>query len=357
MYGNSRCRRLFSLNRGALVAIPLFTFGLSGCWYFYEKTTWTKPTMWVQTKLAFDSTFPLAMEELFDTCHDPLILAEGSTIPPLGKCGGLSDLPTERSVALGSLIQSLASMSTGIQYPDGLEEALQDEFFRLDDLSWPLQNCKYIVDLDMSVHGLWLTDLDADWTTRDGKAALHVDFDPQGTPLISGYVMGTASCPSSVSEWIVEHYAPDGPLAYVAIGLEGVDLDIYVTIEPDGLGGLTVDIEAEFSATGYDVLTHSYMTDFLVKHAGDIDEYLDENTVEGFIGMTPGELADDITDQLQASLWPLAFVIESQLEAQIPSGHKVWSVWIDAGELVILSGKTLSRPGDVPFASPPSGVR
>lgn len=324
-----------------LMTCVLVTLGATGCSTYYDETQSSTLFVYRQT-LTFDDRLPSAMENVFDDCHDPMVLDPSAVIDPLGSCagqplnayGGIE----EQMLALALATQSDIDLTDS--FPGGIEDALVDIYKFEDVMPWPMQNCEIFIELDMDLDGLALTDLDARWVEHGGVPSLHVDFDRQTSlSFISGDIDGDVDCPSAINEPVIQPHLPNGSYT---IDLTGVDLDLWFEFEIVG-GEVSTSVEADFDIGGANI--SPALSNLLVDNVGDIESILEQST-----GMALDDLADDVTAELGVQLAPLAASLDSAINNEIEAGYTVKSVSVVSGELVVEATKP--KLGGKPFPLP-----
>lgn len=325
-----------------LMTCALVALGATGCSTYYDETSGSA-LFFDRQILTFDDRLPLAMETVFDDCHDPMVLEPSAVIDPLGSCAG------QPLGAYGGLEEQVLALSLATQsdidltdsFPGGIEAALVDIYKFENVMPWPMQNCEIFIELDMDLDGLALTDLDARWANHGGVPSLHVDFD-RATSLsfISGEIDGDVDCPSAINEPIIQPHLPNGSYE---IDLTGVDLDIWFEFEVVG-GEVSTSVEADFDIGGASV--DPALSSLLVDNVGDIEDILEQST-----GMALGDLADDVTVEVGAQLAPLAASLDDAINDEIDAGYTVKTVSVVSGELVVEATKPKPiKPGPgLPF--------
>ncbi len=310
--------------------VLLTVLASSGCSTYYDETT-SSVLLFNRQTLTFDDRLPGAMENVFDDCHDPMVFEPSAVIDPLGTCAGqpLNDYGglEEQMLAIALALQDDIDL-TG-SFPGGIEAALTDIYKFEDVLPWPTQNCEIFIELDMDLEGLALTDLDARWMNHGGVPSLHVDFDRETSrSFISGEIDGDVDCPSAFNEPFIQPHLPNGDYT---IDLSGVDLDVWFEFEVSG-GEVSTSVEADFDIGGASI--DPALSSLLVDNVGDIESILEQST-----GMALGDLADDVSVEVETQLAPLATALDDAINDEIDAGYTVQSVSVVAGELVVLATK------------------
>jgi hypothetical protein len=297
----------------ALVA----TLGLSAC----EGTFYTVSTNPLRTgkTITFGTALPDALEDLFHTCQDPLVLDPDKTTLDLGgTCTSTSQLPTTASQLLWIGLASQPDVDVSGLYSDDLTSALTD-VYHFQGLPWPMQNCDIYIDLGgMKIKGVSLTDLASAWTTHDGKPALWVDFDQTaGAKFASGTVEGDVACPDPLNEIVIKPKLPNG--AY-SLSLEGLDIDIWISFSFSG-STVTASVQADVDLSGISISP--------ALNYGDIEELLAD------AGYDLPTLESLVEHGLISSLHSVAQQAAAQLQATVPSGQSICSISVANGVLTM----------------------
>ena len=211
------------IHRWTLPTVAMLALG--GCSTFYSTQTdenWDHVT--------FDETLPLALEDLFGTCADPIVLADDTTeIDLLGECPEASPSFDADGASLlhFGLTHGYTASSIDLEgslFPDEIEPLLSDIFaieLQDDDVAelceelceevcedlvpglaggvcdecqsaceeenasaWPQNRCEFFIEFDLEFGELELANLDAEWVTRtdpddawDSWPALQIGYD------------------------------------------------------------------------------------------------------------------------------------------------------------------------------------
>lgn len=331
------------MRRAPVLFTTLCMLGLTGtgCSTYYDETN--SATLFQHRKtITFDDRLPSAMENVFDDCHDPITFDPTTSLAPLGSCEGqpLTDYGGVEEQVLAIALASQGDIDLGGSFPGGIDAALNDIHKFEDVLPWPLQNCEIFIELDLDLHGLALTDLDARWLNHSGTPSLRVDFDRDTSqPFISGEIEGDVDCPSAINEPVVQPHLPDDNYT---INLTGVDLDIWFEFEVvDGQIETSVDSDVDIGGISISPAFSPMVTD----NVGSIEDILEDST-----GMALADLTADIEDAINDEMSGLAGSLDDAINDELDDGYTAQSVEIDGGELKIVATKPRTlTPKPKPF--------
>lgn len=273
------------------------------------------------TKTVFDGRLPSAMEEVFASCHDPLVIEPGMTSVSLTNGCTFADVTSAEGQALLFALAAQGDMELGAPIPEDV--AVFEDV--IDGLPWPVQNCEIRITTAVEFDGLDLYDLDAAWTTHDSRPSLHVDFDFDGTQRV-----GTADvdvdidCPSGLSEWLIKTFKNkmiDEADGRHAIYASSMDLDLWIELSSTSsdLSGVTDvrftvgDLWVDIDWSALDVNGASYEESSRALFESEADAMLEDALAD--LGETTAELLEDA----------------------IPSGHVICSVSQSGGQLTLKS--------------------
>ena len=201
------------------------------------------------TDTVFDRAFPDALEEVFNTCSDPLRLEPGdSTISLTSGC----DYATDVASANGQLIAGLLMTQT-VELAEPISGDVGSMDFTIDGFPWPIQNCEIDIEADINFEGIRLYDLDADWVTHSGSPSLRIDFDFNGTQTLATVdIDATASCPSGVNEYFIQRRLDSYLNGTKNVNASGLDLDVWVMFDEEN-DSIVSTLDVSFDVGNIDI--------------------------------------------------------------------------------------------------------
>jgi len=310
---------------GAFLWMSLATMG---CNVYYDEDVDVGLLTTTKT-LEFDQRLPNALEDLFAQCHEPLVVKRHE-VSPVGTCEGqpLTDYGDVEVQTLALALLMQPDLDFRPVFPLSMVGAL-DEIHGFEGLPWPVQNCEIFLDLDLELLGLGLVDLDAQWVTHDGSAALTVDLDRDTTfPFIEGTIEGDVDCPSAINEPAIQPSLPNGNYE---ITVSGVDVDVWFMLDVvDDRVVVSVDSEVELGA----ISISPALSNTVTNAAGNIEDILEEVT-----GKDLADFESDVNDNLADRLESMRATLEDEINDEVDSDATVESVSIVNGRLEIETSK------------------
>jgi hypothetical protein len=241
-----------------LATLALLTLG--GCETFYSIDT--EPSL---DHVTFDETLPLALEDLFGTCADPIVLAQDTTeIDLLAGCpDGLPSFEADGASLLHLGMVTGQAPSTvelgGEIFPANMEPLLSDVFaieLQDDDIAalctelceeaceellpsyldssceachdtcedenaatWPANRCEFFIEFDLDFGEIEMAGLDADWVTHTDPASdswpalqLGYDFSPLYLSDVSPFASGEDPFLGYTNEVVLAHGVIDSEI-------------------------------------------------------------------------------------------------------------------------------------------------
>ena len=288
-----------------------------------------------RTYINYNSVLPNTLEEVFQTCNEPMSIEPGmESINLLGTCD-YDDVESEEALAV-----MLALALAGNQdLAEPIPEIVDTMEITLDDFPWPVQNCVVEITAEIHFNGLDLYNLTADWTTHGDAAGMHVDWDFHGSQHVAdAYIEADVTCPKVLAESIVEGVVNNNVVGWRSVNASGMDLDLWITFDGDG-DELVGDLDLDFDVGDLEL---SLGWTKLEKYGVDRDD-IEESARQ--------TLEDVGNNMLNAALADLPDEMASLLSDPIPEGNTICdvSIWkqalrIETAEDSCLSANLIGRP-------------
>lgn len=304
-----------------MLTLSLTASSLIACGSFRDQTTSGS----VETSV-FDARFGDALEEVFETCADPLSIQPGdSTISLAGGCYYATEVASVNGQLVAGLLMSQGEVD--------LAEPIASEVGTIDEtitgFPWPLQNCEVRVDGTIYFEGLNLYDLDARWTDRHEEAAFHIDFDFNGTQTVAEVdIDAVADCPSAINEWAIQKLLNANLNGRHDVRASDMDLDIWIPFFEES-DRVATDLEVRFRVDSVNLSGVNWGALFL-----DADEMNE---------MFRSELQREADDIFEESLSDLPAVALQLLHYGIDGDAPVCSISQSGGELTVKTGDADAR--------------
>jgi len=299
------------------------------CGVFYEDSTSRSVVTYGHDIRRYDETLPEAMEVLIWECSTPLVLEEGITeINLLETCTEDFFTPGTGPNALYNLLSlGLPELAEPLTL-SRVSETIEPEFSL-----WGY-GCSVEVTPIVTVDRIALYHMQAEWDTRDGVPAMHVNFDfDEGIEAEVSFDYELVQCnPSGLNRygnWLVSRVFGTPH----TVTLPDPDLDLWLTLSrtSDGVGWspsgplmrIDADVEAEMTLgdietdTLFDTLPDD-LQEAVLETAG-FDANVHESTIEG---------------NLEDALVGLETTTEAYFDAELEA---ICDIDISGGDLVITS--------------------
>ena len=292
-----------------------------------------------RTYINYNSTLPNTLEEVFQTCNEPMSIEPGmESINLLGECD-YDDVESEGAV---SMMLALA-LAGNQELAEPIPEIVDTMEITLDDFPWPVQNCVVEITAEIHFNGLNLYNLTADWNTHGDAAGMHVDWDFHGSQHVAdAYIEADVSCPKALAEAIVRPIVENNVEGWRTVTASNMDLDLWVTFEENG-DQLAGDLDLDFDVGDLEI---SLGWTKLEKYGVDRDDIEDD---------ARHTLEDVGNDMLTAAMTDLPDEMASLLSEPVPEDYTVCDVtiWkqalrIETSENSCLTPNLLDRPPFIP---------
>ena len=298
----------------------------SGCSAFHDSSTSTSLQTWGFEETTFDERLPDAMEHLFWDCTEPLVLTDGQEeVDLLGNCQSwYYDAGTPEN----TLAMLLTMQDVTLSEPLALSSA--GEPTTIGFQLWGRYACSTEVTPTVEVQEVELYDLQSWWTTRNGDAALRVDFDfDAGVEAEVSFSRGPVTCGYT---WM-NRYAIDPVLnSSFQFELSQPDLDIWFVLSETNSHQLQVEVEAEMDigeilvGNALDLLPTDFKEDLLASQ-----------------GFSVSEHEDNISMGIEDAFAGVAEAVERAVDDELEA---ICSVTVSSGELVLMSDDDCSTTTD-----------
>ena len=290
----------------------------AGCSVFYDQVAISGVT-----ETTYDDSLPASMETVFAECAEPLTIT-GSTdeIDLAGSCV-LADMPDTASQTFLSALLINGPVDLGGAVGTTLYSGVEV----IDTIPWPMQNCEVELDYRVRLDALKLYDLMAGWRNHGGEPSLWIDFDFETwSDVVDFRVDHTVDCPSWINEnTLTGLFNVAIPSGWRQMSLRGLDLDLWITLA-DGGSDIVADLDLDVDIAEID--TDTYLSNL----PGNVDQ-----AVLNALGFDLGNIEDEIEAQLRSALADLPDTMADMLNGELPDGHIVCGVEVDANELVVTS--------------------
>jgi hypothetical protein len=318
-----------------LALLPLLAFA-TGCDAYYDDfyTTAVTTVLPLNPKqtATFNADLPNAIEQVFATCNDPLEISPDTTALDLaGTCDSMSDLASSDAQIVWAGLATLDAIDVSAAFPASVVGAVTDIYHVDGVFPWPVQNCDVWMDFgDMTVQGIGLQGMAASWEmSPDGRPALRLHLEDDGTPFATGTIEGDVDCPNPLNELALQPNVPDGA---ASINVVNMDLDIWIDFT---FSGSTITAIADADVQIGNLTITPALTQAVRDRVGSFREM-----VEDFGGVSLSDIETDVASAMSAELGDLETQMAAMLQSAVPTGQKICSISIVSGQLKLKTAKT-----------------